>query len=356
MLYPYTAPPKPFSRLVTGGHDAFEPRRSVRPDSGAAAHICREISYERNVNKEMKFNFKRFLAFVLALVMVFSYVPAGAFATGGNVAEVNGTEYATLAEAVAAAGNGATVTLLADAAGAGVVIDKSVTIDFGGHTYTFTEGEVGGGDEPNPEEPVVEQITLVVGDNNVEVTKAILANQGVDAILVIETEGNYTFRGDFFVQIYNELGMMVGNGTAYLTPGTYTVKLGTFLLSGAGTYGLVVELEVPEEPEEPEEPDVPTGDPDGTQANPYVITSLPMTVVGTGNHDLYYTYTAENVTKMQIFYTEGGFVTFSGEYMDWDKDEGAMMYVVVVDAGQTLIINPWGSVDATYEITGGGKK
>lgn len=29
----------------------------------------------------MKFNFKRFLAFVLALVMVFGYVPAGAFAT-----------------------------------------------------------------------------------------------------------------------------------------------------------------------------------------------------------------------------------------------------------------------------------
>ncbi|MBP3571576.1 MAG: hypothetical protein J6M42_06410 [Clostridia bacterium] len=223
-------------------------------------------------------------------------------------------------------------------------------------TYTFTEGEVGGGDEPDPEDPVVEQITLVVGQNNVEVTEAILANQGVDAILVIETEGNYTFRGDFFAQIYNELGMMVGTGTAYLTPGTYTVKLGTFLLSGAGTYGLVVELETPEEPEIPEEPDVPTGDPDGTQANPYVITSLPLTINGTGIHDLYYSYTATDVVKLEITYTEGGLITLGGEYMDWDKDEAAMKYIVVVDAGQTLILNPWGNVDATYVVSGGGKK
>ena len=56
------------------------------------------------------------------------------------VAEVNGTKYETLAAAVDAAESGATVTLLGNASGAGVVIDKDVTIDFGGHTYTFTEG------------------------------------------------------------------------------------------------------------------------------------------------------------------------------------------------------------------------
>ena len=56
------------------------------------------------------------------------------------VAKVNGTEYETLAEAVAAAGEGETVILLGDASGAGVVINKNVTIDFGTYTYTFTEG------------------------------------------------------------------------------------------------------------------------------------------------------------------------------------------------------------------------
>ncbi len=60
------------------------------------------------------------------------------------VAEVGGVEYESLADAIAAANAGATVTLLADAAGAGAKIDKDITIDFGGFTYEFTEG-VGSG-------------------------------------------------------------------------------------------------------------------------------------------------------------------------------------------------------------------
>ena len=55
------------------------------------------------------------------------------------VAVVGGTEYATLAEAVDVAGEGATVTLLKDAEGAGIVINKDITIDFGGNTYALTE-------------------------------------------------------------------------------------------------------------------------------------------------------------------------------------------------------------------------
>ena len=57
----------------------------------------------------------------------------------GAVARVNGVSYATLAEAVEAAVARDEVTLLKDATGAGVVIDKSITIDFGGHTYTFNK-------------------------------------------------------------------------------------------------------------------------------------------------------------------------------------------------------------------------
>ena len=56
------------------------------------------------------------------------------------VAETGGVKYETLAEAVAAAEPGATVKLLDNASGAGVVVNKSVTIDFGGFTYTLTEG------------------------------------------------------------------------------------------------------------------------------------------------------------------------------------------------------------------------
>lgn len=62
--------------------------------------------------------------------------------------------YLTLAEAVAAAqsnaasaaaaGKSPTVTMLADDAGAGANIDFDMTIDFGGHTFTVTEGIDGG--------------------------------------------------------------------------------------------------------------------------------------------------------------------------------------------------------------------
>lgn len=56
---------------------------------------------------------------------------------GQYVAEVNGAKYATLAEAVAAAQDGQTVTLLADAT-EDVVISKSITLDLGGKTLTNT--------------------------------------------------------------------------------------------------------------------------------------------------------------------------------------------------------------------------
>ena len=61
-----------------------------------------------------------------------------------EVAKIGNVKYSTLAEAVAAAKAGQTITLLKNTAGAGVVIDKNLTIDFGGFTYTLTSG-VGSG-------------------------------------------------------------------------------------------------------------------------------------------------------------------------------------------------------------------
>jgi hypothetical protein len=67
--------------------------------------------------------------------------------TSGVVVEfavrIGDSEYKTLAEAVEAAENGQTLEVLADGAGSGVVVNKSITIDFGGHTYTFTDPAVG---------------------------------------------------------------------------------------------------------------------------------------------------------------------------------------------------------------------
>ena len=69
-------------------------------------------------------------------------LPAGAV-TATFTARVNDTNYKTLAEAITAAENNQTVELLDNCSGCGVVIDKSVIIDFGGYTYTFTEPAVG---------------------------------------------------------------------------------------------------------------------------------------------------------------------------------------------------------------------
>ena len=89
---------------------------------------------------------KKLLAAVLALVMVFTLLPTWAFATDSDsdVAKIGDDGYPTLAEAIEAAQDGDTVTLLKDAEGAGIIIDTSrfattgLTIDLGNFTYTAT--------------------------------------------------------------------------------------------------------------------------------------------------------------------------------------------------------------------------
>ena len=84
----------------------------------------------------MKFNNKKGLrilgifAIVLCLVMCLGIT---AFAAEENVAEVNGTEYPTLAEAIAAAQNGDVITLLADVTET-VKIEKNITLNLNGKT------------------------------------------------------------------------------------------------------------------------------------------------------------------------------------------------------------------------------
>lgn len=60
----------------------------------------------------------------------------------GNVAKINGNEYATFDAALAAAADGDTITLLQDATTAGINLSKALTIDGGEsskHTLTFTK-------------------------------------------------------------------------------------------------------------------------------------------------------------------------------------------------------------------------
>ena len=72
----------------------------------------------------------------------------GTYTIAGAVATIGTVKYATLADAVAAAKTGDTVTLLKDVVeGAGIIVDgtagRTFTIDFGGHTYTVTHDPAG---------------------------------------------------------------------------------------------------------------------------------------------------------------------------------------------------------------------
>ena len=89
------------------------------------------------------------------------------------VAQVNGTNYDTLAAAFAAANPGDIITLLTDATGSGVVINKDITIDFAGHTYTFNEGVGSTGTESNGFQILTgNTVTLKNGTLNVAAAEA----------------------------------------------------------------------------------------------------------------------------------------------------------------------------------------
>lgn len=127
---------------------------------------------------------------------------------GQYVAEIGSQGYESLQEAVAAAEDGQTVTLLADAT-EDVVISKSITLDLGGKTLTNTNA--GKATISVTSGTVTVKNGNVVGGNdyyNIEVTK----NSGADLTLtdVTATAGNTG-------------SSMIDNwGTLTITSGTYT--------------------------------------------------------------------------------------------------------------------------------------
>ena len=88
---------------------------------------------------------KKLLAGVLSAAMVLTSMALPVFAdesTNGKAAKIGETEYATLTEAVDAAQNGDTVTLLNNSEGVGLTLSqkapKNIVIDFNNYTYTVS--------------------------------------------------------------------------------------------------------------------------------------------------------------------------------------------------------------------------
>jgi len=110
------------------------------------------------------------------------------------------------------------------------------------------------------------------------------------------------------------------------------------LISNYG-YATIATLTLTEgEGGEATDPTVP-GEPDGSQSNPFVIDALPYSIPFFGGMDQYYTYTATEAGNVVVSYLEGGILSLpNGEY--WEQDENNN-YVIAVEAGYELVLNPW---------------
>ena len=74
----------------------------------------------------------------------------------------------SLADAVEAAEAGSAIMLFADVEDKGFIIDKDITIDFGGHTYSFTEG-VGSGDKTSNGLQILQGNNVVLRNGSLKV-------------------------------------------------------------------------------------------------------------------------------------------------------------------------------------------
>lgn len=125
---------------------------------------------------------------------------------GKYVAEVNGAKYATLAEAIGAAQDGQTVTLLADAT-KDVVISKSITLDLGGKTLTNTDAG---------------KATISVQSGTVTVKNGNVVGGNDYYNIEAKKDANLTLT-DVTATAGNTGSSMIDNwGTLTITSGTYT--------------------------------------------------------------------------------------------------------------------------------------
>ena len=130
---------------------------------------------------------------------------------GAYVAEVGGVKYETVNEAITAANNGDTVTLLADTT-EDVLINKSITLDLGGKTLT----NIGVG-----------KATISITGNNVTVKNGNVIGGASYYNIEVKTGASATLEG-VTATAGNTGSSMVDNwGTLTINSGTYTGGLDT---------------------------------------------------------------------------------------------------------------------------------
>ena len=161
---------------------------------------------------------KSILALLLAVLMVASLLPATAMADG-KVAEVNGEQYDTLAEAIANVGDGGTITVLrdiTDAVGIAVASGKNFTIDFDEHEYILVgPGAGSAGTETNGFQ-LLKNSTIVFKDGTIKI-----ADNASGIKRIIQNYANLTLEN---MDIYAKNQQPDENLVLSLNYGTITFK------------------------------------------------------------------------------------------------------------------------------------
>lgn len=180
---------------------------------------------------------KKYLFSILTLLLLFP-IMVGA---EGNEAKIGETEYATVEEAITAATDGATITLLGNTNDITVTEGKKVTIDLGG--FAITEFVNNG------------EVTLKNGDINFDFYDRAIKNTGVmvlDGIdlvghdstsYAVNNNGTMTIKNTTFAPVEGEYAQFLYNAegaTATIESGTYLAhdmfkNYGKFVVSG-GTF------------------------------------------------------------------------------------------------------------------------
>ena len=164
---------------------------------------------------------KKLCSILLALTMVLTLLPVSALAEEGAPAEVEPeyvaqianegsepTKYKTLAEAVKAAESGATITLLSDASGCGIIVPegKQFTLDFGGHTYTVDQSPLAGSSGTQS------QCFQLLKDSTLTFKNGTIACNNSGVAMMIQNYANLTLDG------------MTINGNTMTRTGTYAMS------------------------------------------------------------------------------------------------------------------------------------